>query len=229
MAISTDPFPSLLVKRKVVRTVVDDIWSQLRMLILRGSLAPGARLVELEIASQTGVSQASVREALQRLERDGLVVRNGRSGTFVTEVSPENMHEIFLIRSMVEGFAIRRTARSITPQQIGELKGLIEEMRSAGQAGDTVRMVEHDMTFHQRICTWAENPTLLNVWTLLYAQLERFLVMYDALHFTDLTRVADSHLPTLQALEAGDPDLAAERVQTHIQYIMQGTSQATLT
>lgn len=209
-------------------TLVDRIVSRLRMLILKGELAPGTRLVELEIAAQTDSSQASAREALQRLERDGFVVRRGRTGTFVTDVNPEEMHEIFQIRSMVEQFAIRRTARSIRAEQITELEAQVEEMRAAGRKGDAIGLVEHDMMFHRCICEWAEHPTLLQVWTLLYAQVERFLVMYDALHFTDLTLVADSHLPTLEALEAGDPDLAAERVQTHIQYIMQRTSQATL-
>lgn len=209
---------------KRASTVVEQIWAELRTRILQGKLAPGSRLVELEIAGQSGASQASVREALQRLERDGLVARHGRGGTFVTEVSPEEMREIFMIRSMVEGFAIRRTALAIRPDQLAELHDLVDGMREAGRAGDTMAVVEHDMALHQRICAWADHPTLLRVWTLLHAQTERFLVLYDALHFTDLTRVADSHLPILDALEEGDPDGAAERIERHVRYYMEGTA-----
>ncbi|HEY8484058.1 MAG TPA: GntR family transcriptional regulator [Longimicrobiales bacterium] len=206
----------IFLERKKAATVVDEIWAQLRRLILQGTLVPGTRLVELDIAAQTGASQGSVREALQRLERDGLVVRRGRNGTFVTEVSPAEMHEIFRIRGVVESCAIRRLARRVRPEQLEELRELVERMREAGRAGDTVAVVGHDMAFHQRICAWAEHPILLRVWTLLHGQLERFLVIYDASHFADLTTVADNHLPILEALEAGDADAAAERIERHV-------------
>lgn len=209
-------------KRKPTSTVVDEICNHLRTQILQGTLGPGSRLVELEVAGSIGASQASAREALQRLERDGLVERRGRSGTFVTEVVPEEMNEIFLIRSSVESFAIRRTAGSIQPAQLDELRLLVGRMREAGRLGETVRLVEQDMAFHQRICAWANHPTLLRVWTLLRAQIERYLVIYDALHFTDLTEVADSHLPILAALAEHDASAAAERIESHVTYVMDG-------
>jgi len=125
----------IFLERKKAATVVDEIWAQLRRLILQGTLVPGTRLVELDIAAQTGASQGSVREALQRLERDGLVVRWGRNGTFVTEVSPAEMHEIFRIRGVVESCAIRRLARRVRPEQLEELRELVERMREAGRRG----------------------------------------------------------------------------------------------
>lgn len=209
---------NLLLSKRRASTVVDDIWVQLRRLILRGELPPGSRLVELDIATRTGASQASAREALQRLERDGLVVRRGRSGTFVTEVAPAEMDEVFRIRVAVETAAVRRTAQRIGEEQVRELRALVEQMREAGEQGDPVAMVEFDMAFHQRICSWADHATLLRVWTLLYAQMERFLVIYDALHFADLTQVADSHLPIVEALEGGDVDEAVRRTADHVEY-----------
>lgn len=211
-----DPNPPIGQTPPRRRNVAAEIWSGLRESILRGELAPGSRLVELDIAGRAGASQASVREALQRLERDGLVVRRGRKGSFVTEVSPEEMHETFAIRSMVEGFAIRRTARSITAPQLHELESLVEEMRHAARHGDATRLVAHDMAFHQRICAWAGHPTLLRVWTILQGQLERFLVIYDQLHFVDLTEVADNHLPIVAALRVGDAALAVREIERHV-------------
>jgi DNA-binding GntR family transcriptional regulator len=213
-----EPKSDLLLSKRRSSTVVDDIWVQLRRLILSGELPPGSRLVELDIATQTGASQASAREALQRLERDGLVVRRGRSGTFVTEVAPGEMDEVFRIRVAVETAAVRRTARHIRPEQVRELRTLVDRMREAGQQGDPVAMVEYDMAFHHRICAWANHATLMRVWTLLYAQMERFLVIYDALHFADLTQVADSHEPIVAALEAGDVEEAVRRISDHVEY-----------
>ncbi len=208
--------PALTIRRKRTSSVVDQIWSGLRRMILRGTLTPGTRLVELDIAAQSSASQASVREALHRLERDGLVVRRGRRGTFVTEVEPQKMLEIFQIRSTVESLAMRRAAGKMTPERVAELTGLVERMREAGRRGDIIAVVEMDMTFHQRICTWAEHPTLLRVWELLYTQMERFLVMYDVAHFADLTRVAVNHEPVLEAIRAGDPEEAARVMHDHV-------------
>lgn len=206
----------LSLKRKRSSTVVEQITSALRRMILRGALPPGTRLVELELAAQTSASQASVRESLHRLERDGLVVRRGRQGTFVTDVDPEKMFEVFHIRSTVESFAIRRAMARMTPQRLDELESLVEEMLKAGRKGEVIDVVEADMAFHNRICTWADHPTLLRVWELLYTQMERFLVLYDVAHFVDLTQVATNHQPLLAALRGGDPAHAAEVMSAHV-------------
>jgi DNA-binding GntR family transcriptional regulator len=203
-------------KRKRASTVVEQIWSQLRRMILHGKLAPGTRLVELDIAAQSAASQASVREALHRLERDGLVIRRGRRGTFVTEVEPHKMLEIFHIRSTVESFAIRNAMATMTAERLAELEALVERMRDAGRRGDIIEVVETDMAFHERICTWADHPTLLRVWELLYTQMERFLVLYDVAHFADLTQVAVNHEPVLEAIRRGDPEAAAPVMHAHV-------------
>lgn len=206
----------LLRAPKRAKSIVEDIAGQLRKLILQGRLAPGTRLVELEIAAQMGSSQGSVREALQRLERDALVERQGRRGTFVTNVSPEDMREVFLVRSAVESAAIRRTARRIQDDQLDELTKLVQSMREAAREGEPAALVALDMLFHQRICAWAEHPTLLRIWMLLRTQVERFLILFDPVHFPDLSQVADNHLPLLEALAARDPDLAADRMEQHV-------------
>lgn len=205
--------------RRSSQTVVEEIWDQLRKLILNGTLAPGTRLVEMDIAAQAKASQVSVRGAFQRLERDGLVVRRGRSGTFVADVIPEDMHEIFAVRSVAETAAIRRLVDVIRPSQLKELRGLVEQMRVAARAGNPVILVKHDMEFHQRLYAWADHPTLLALWTLIQAQLERFLIIYDAANYANLTEIADCHLPIIEALQAKDPERAAEEIKQHVERI----------
>ena len=200
-------------------TVVDQVWNQLRALILHGQFAPGMRLVELELANQTGTSQAAVRDDLQRLERDGLVERRGRVGTFVTSVSADQMREIFVVRSVVESFAIRRTIAHIQAEQLDELALLIEQMRAAGRAGDMVTLVDYDMTFHTCLCQWSGHQTLLRVWNPLYMQVARVVITTHPHYFSDLVEIADTHQPILDALRSGDPDVAAERINEHIMLI----------
>src|SRR5580765_5044261 len=106
----------------------DQVYEQLRSSIISAERNPGEKLVELEIAAQMGTSQGPVREALQRLERDGLVERQARSATYVSSISMDEMYELFSVRSVIEGYAIRRAAQKITPEQCNYLESLIGEM-----------------------------------------------------------------------------------------------------
>src|SRR6185436_8580289 len=99
-----------------------------RSAIICANIQPGEKLVELEIAAQMGTSQGPIREALQRLERDGLVERRARSATYVTTITIDGMYELFSIRRMIESFAIQRTAQKITSQQCDYLDELIQKM-----------------------------------------------------------------------------------------------------
>jgi len=200
-------------------SLVGQVWGRLRGLILSGQLGPGARLVELEIAGQMGTSQGSVREALQRLEQDGLVERRGRRGTFVTEVSQAEVREIFAVRELVEVFAAESTAARIDDAGLAELEGLVERMREAGRAGDVVSLADWDMAFHQQICLLADRPTLARAWVPLHNQIQRFIVTTHPRYFSPLEAIADTHLPIVTALRARDPAGAAARIREHMALI----------
>jgi DNA-binding GntR family transcriptional regulator len=200
-------------------SLVDQVWSQLRRMILTGRLSAGTRLVELEIAAQMATSQGSVREALQRLEQDGLVERRGRRGTFVTEVSIDEVREIFAVRELMEGFAARSTAHSITESQITELEGLITDMHTAGRSGDMVALVDADMAFHHQICLWSGRPALTRAWIPLHTQLQRFIVTTHPHYFTQLEEIADTHRPILYALRTRNPERAGQAIEEHMALI----------
>lgn len=205
---------------RVVKTsLADQVEAALRSAIVRGELRPGERLVELEIARQMNTSQAPVREALQRLEQDGLVERRSRSATYVTNVSWQEVYEVFHVRTLVERLAVRRVARCITAQQCNELQALVERMAEAGRRGDMAGLSDNDLEFHRRICEWSGNRTLLRVWTPLYSLVQRMLIATHPRVFTSLTQVADAHQPIIDALRANDPDEAALAMEEHINLI----------
>ena len=134
----------------------------------------------------------------------------------MTEVEPQKMLEVFHIRSTVESFAIRNAMAHMTAERMAELEELVERMREAGRRADIIAVVEADMAFHEQICTWADHPTLLRVWELLYTQMERFLILYDVAHFATLTEVAVNHEPVLRAIRSGDPAAAAAVMHDHV-------------
>lgn len=210
---------SLLSSTRTVRSLADQVYERLHTDIVTARLAAGARIVEMEIAEQMGTSQGPVREALQRLEREGLVRRQARSATFVSEISIDEMYELFSIRAVIEGFAIKRTVRVITDEQIAQQVALMALMREAAQRGDMMALTIHDLHFHRNICQWSGSAALLSAWNPLYSQIQRFVVQTHQDYFHVLTDIADSHTPIIDALNARDPQQAAAIIQEHIMLI----------
>ena len=197
----------------------DQVYDALRIAIVRSELAPGEKLVELDIAAQMGTSQGPVREALQRLVHDGLVERRARSATYVTSISIDEMHELFDVRSSVEGFAIRRTARKVTPEQCAVLDELIGKMADFGRQKDMIMLAEYDMQFHREIVEWSGGAGLLRVWNTLSSQMQRFIVQSHVEHYLDFVEIGTRHQPIVEALRNRDGDAASRAVQEHIMLI----------
>ena len=202
-----------------VKSLTEQVYERLRSDIITGRLQADDRLVELEIAASMGTSQAPVREALQRLELQGLVIRKGRNGTYVTDFALDEIHEIFAVRSTIEGFAAKRTAKTITVDQLSELNTLIGLMHAAADDGDMTLLTEYDLLFHRDICEWSSSSGLLRAWEPLYSQVQRFVVQTNVTHFSSLHEIAESHSPIVDALKQRDVDAAALAVQEHVMLI----------
>lgn len=202
-----------------VKPLAVQVYEQLRTAIIRQELPPGARLVELDLAAQLGTSQGPVREALQRLEREGLVRRHAHISTFVTELSDEEMQELFCIRSVIERIAVRRAMASMTPERIAELETLVERMRDAGARDDMLAFTEQDLLFHRLICQWARSYTLLRAWDPLYSQIQRFVVHTHTQYFDGTREIADTHLPIIEAIRSGDVACAQKEIHEHMMLI----------
>lgn len=197
----------------------DQVYERLRHAIICGELQPAEKLVELDIASQMGTSQGPIREALQRLEHDGLVERRARSATFVTSISTDEMYELFSIRGVIEGFAIRRVAQKISDDQCQELENLIQKMAEAGSERDIIPLAEYDMQFHRRMVEWSGSQSFVRLWTTISSQIQRFIVQSHPEHYPDFVEIGMRHQPIVDALRQHDADDAAHVMQEHIMLI----------
>ncbi len=211
--------PRLQLRPVKLASLSDQIYDHLRTAIIAAEIPPGEKLVELDIAAQMGTSQGPVREALQRLEGDGLVERRSRSATVVTRMSMDEMYELFSIRSLIEGFAAQRAAQTITADQCCHLDDLIEQMAQSGSRKEMIPLAEYDMQFHRYIVELSGGASLLRAWTPLSNQIQRFVVQTHPKHYADLVEVGIRHQPIVAALRAQDGDLAAQLVQAHIMLI----------
>src|SRR4051794_15922744 len=134
------------------RPLSEEAYDVLRAAILSGRLGPGARLVEADIARQMAISRSPVREAVRKLEREGMVEYKPRRGTVVVGLSRADVADAYQLRAHLEGYGARLAATRATDAQLSELAMFIERMRDCAVAGDLAALVAADVEFHRSLC-----------------------------------------------------------------------------
>lgn len=210
---------ALTLRNQKLNSLAAQVYERLRASIIRGTLPPGSKLLELDLAQELGTSQSTIREALQRLEREGLVERHSYRGSYVTSLSATEIHECFVIRSMIEGFAARRAIRVMTDEHIGTLERLYTAMLQSADQNDLEHLIEYDLEFHRCICEWSNSRLLLNSWMPLYSSIQRFIFQTHPSYFEDLHSLADTHLPLIESFRERDVQQIVERIQEHVMLI----------
>lgn len=184
--------------------------------ILDDVYRPGDRIVELDVARELGTSQAPVREALRELQGLRLVEVRPYRGARVREISDEEMQESLEVRAVLEAFAARTAAGAIGTRT-GGLREALARMRDAAGRGDCDDFVRADVDFHRGIVEAARHDTLLHVWESVGVEARIRMVLKRS--GVDLRPVADAHEPIVDALEAGDPEGAAELLGAHARVV----------
>jgi DNA-binding GntR family transcriptional regulator len=187
----------------------------IRRAILDGVFPPGSPLVERRVASEMGISRGPVREALHKLEEEGLVVTTPYKVTQVAEVGPQRISEITALREALEPLAVNQTLSRYRTEALRELKRRLNEMRSAGAAGERDNLIELHLAFHRTYYAMAGNSLLLQIWTLMEGQTRLYLHVHRLPNET-LSDYADHHVDLYEALESGVPEHIDAAVSQHI-------------
>ena len=190
-----------------------DVHAWLKQQIMLSRVLPGQPLVELEIAATMGCSQGTVREAMLRLQEDGLIVRKGYGGTIVTPVSAVEARAFLSLRAHLEAQALAHSLPHIGREQIDLLSALVREMEAAASAGDEYGLFELDQQFHVTLFHWAEMPSLVPVLTRCSLYNHRNKIALDVAP-RSLIETARRHWRIVAALESGQ-QAEAERVLRH--------------
>lgn len=198
----------MAVERAVLRDQVKEI---LLERILSGHYEPGDRLVETRIARELGTSQTPVREALRELELLRFVESAPFRGSWVREVSEEELGEIYPVRAAIEEVAAREAAVRLD----GEVAALEAEIDAMRNAADLHDQVEHDVRFHRLIVEASGNRTLAEVWGSL--RVEARTVITAVKTGIDRKEIAEMHVPIVEALRQRDPERAGRAVREHVE------------
>ncbi|MQA12271.1 MAG: FCD domain-containing protein [Pseudonocardiaceae bacterium] len=189
-----------------------DPYEQLKEAIYLGDLQPGQHLVETSLAQSFRVSRTPIREALTRLEQDGLVVRS-RMGLTVRERSPGEILDIYEVRILLEGAAGRTAAERRNNNDIFELRKAHRRYLAAGDKDQRVR-VAANRAFHQVVWNAAHQPALADLLYRIELQLGRFPVTtlsYPGRWETSI----EQHEALVAAIEAREGEKAAEIASQH--------------
>ncbi len=173
---------------------------------------PGDRLVESDLAERFGVSRTPIREALQRLETQSLLTRDGRS-LIVASLDHTQMAELYVVRGELEGLAARLAARHATPEEIRVLREMLEADQSL--LGDPSAMSRANKRFHKQIHLASHNRFLVQQLDLVHRSMALLATTSLAAEGRGEVALAE-HAAIVDAIEAGDGDAADKALREHI-------------
>jgi DNA-binding GntR family transcriptional regulator len=196
----------------MTRTPPKDAYGLILDAIDRGEFRPGDRLVEADLAERLGMSRTPVREALQRLETQAVVRRDGRS-LIVAALDHDQTAELYAVRAELEALAARLAARHAAPEEIRVLSAMVEEDR--GLLGDTAALARANHHFHAQIHRASHNRFLIQQLGLVRRSMALMATSSLAVPGRGATAL-DEHGAIVDAIRARDEDAAAERLRAHL-------------
>jgi DNA-binding GntR family transcriptional regulator len=194
---------------------VDEVIGTLRTAILRGQVAEGQRLSEPALARELGVSRTPVREALRALEKEGLIQRTPGRGITVVEVTPEDADEIYTIKSVLEGVAVRLACQRATDKELERLYRYVDEMQALAEQDDIGAYAEVSREFHAALIKASRSRRLSDVYRIVGAPIQRLRVFALSQPGRPRESVRE-HRAILDAIARRDPEAAERLIRAHV-------------
>ena len=193
----------------------DVVFNTLRKAILRGELKPGERLMEIQLANKLGVSRTPIREAIRKLELEGLVLMIPRKGAEVAQITEKNMQDVLEVRKALEELSVQLACERITPEQVEEMKMAAEDFRKVLKSGDVTKIAEADVKFHDIIFAATNNQRLITLLNNLREQMYRFRVEYLK-QKECYPQLQEEHDKLIALISGGEVEEACELMGCHI-------------
>ena len=202
--------------RIVKNSLGQEATNMLRRMLLDGRFDDGERLVEDRIANELGISRTPLREALHRLAQEGLLEKRRAGGYSLRKLNGTEVEDAVHVRSMLESHAAALAASRATAQQKRQLRNNLEQFSAANSAKDMPRLVELNADFHTQLREAAHSPLLAQLLLELDGVVERML--RRMVTSTEADWSDRDHLKIMDALEAGDPQKAAQAMREHVDH-----------
>ncbi|WP_168581829.1 GntR family transcriptional regulator [Gephyromycinifex aptenodytis] len=210
--------PAVAAARPALTPIVQDstpalIADQLREAVASGVFAPGQQMVESALARELGVSRGPLREAMQRLTQEGLLVGHRNRGLFVMDLDHDAVRDMYLAREAVERAAAAHLIKTGRAEQASSLLDIVEQMRA--NTGQTQQMSALDMAFHEQLVALANSPRLTLMHGTLLTQMRLCLGRMQSTYLFSDERVRE-HDVLARAIAAADSGLADRLLVEHM-------------
>ena len=206
-------------------TTPDGVYRVLRAAILDGSMPPGGQLREAHIAADLGISRSPLREALTRLEEEGLVVKVPFRGAFVVEVSAKDVAEIASIRLRVEPYAGELSMEALRGQHRSLLMQTVEDLDRATRDNDIPASIDAHLRFHGLFYDFSGHSVLQDLWKGWESKLRLYFAL-DHRSYSNVHDIAREHEGLVKHVLAGDVEGFQREVAVHFPSALQGRTTA---
>jgi DNA-binding GntR family transcriptional regulator len=191
------------------------VFENLKQAIVRGDFSPGNRLVESRIAEAMGISRTPVREAIHKLEREGLIKKLPQGGFYVLNLTREEIEETFGIRSVLESYAARLAAINHQKEELEPVEEKIGEFQYFLNRGEMGTLLKINTEFHNLLYAMSRSPKLIKMINDLQDQIYRFRKII--LNIETMAKTSnDDHRQMLSAMKTRDADRVETLVRQHI-------------
>lgn len=192
------------------------VFEALREAIINGKLRPGERMMEIQLAEEMGVSRTPIREAIRKLELEGLVLMIPRKGAYVSGLSIREIADVFEIRRALEGLAAELAAERITDEELEELERFLVKIAEDIEDADLDKVVATDTGFHTLLYQASRNQRLSQIINNLREQIQRFRT--TSLSYPGRMKDAlEEHRKIVEAISSRDGEAARKIAQEHIE------------
>lgn len=194
--------------------VYKDVYNYLRSAIVNEKLKPGDRIVERKIAEKLKVSRTPIREAIRKLEQDGLVSHLPQRGVVVKSLTAKDVWELYTIRSVLEGLAARLATERISPEEIDQLEIIFSQMEKALGADERDFFDELHRNFHRQIVKAAQSPRLEQM----VSSMAEYMIIFSRVGYDAPGRRREAiseHRTLLDAIKNGQVEQAEQIAKRH--------------
>ncbi len=193
----------------------DIVFQTIRNAIITGEFQPGERLMETQLAEKLGVSRTPIREAIRKLELEGLVIMVPRKGAQVAQFTEKDIQDVLEVRAALEALSARLACKRMDDRSFLKLQLAIAEYSYAAKNKDLETMIEKDVEFHDIICNATQNDKLIQMFNNLKEQVNRYRITYIK-NAEDSETVVAEHTAILEALQNRDEETASALASKHI-------------
>ena len=194
----------------------DVVFVTLRRAIQNGVLQPGERLMEIQLSRQLGVSRTPVREAIRKLEQEGLVITSPRRGAVVADITKADLEDVLEVRTVLEELAVRKACLRMGSKELAMLRQASEDFEECVRLGDLPACARSDEAFHEIISSFSGNRRLIHILKNIRGQVYRYRLasLKNKEMHPDLIR---EHRQLCDAISRADADAAAAIIRGHIE------------